>query len=61
MNFNLSKSHEMAQKLFREFSIKEVKPLAQETDEQEKFPLDTVKKMARYGIMGIPFPKEIDG
>ena len=32
MDFTLSKKHEMAQSLFKEFAENEVKPLAQETD-----------------------------
>ena len=33
MDFTLSKEHEMARQLFKEFAENEVKPLAQETDE----------------------------
>ena len=33
MDFTLSKKHEMARTLFKEFAENEVKPLAQETDE----------------------------
>ncbi|MGF6366234.1 butyryl-CoA dehydrogenase, partial [Aequitasia blattaphilus] len=61
MNFELSKKHEMARTLFREFAETEVKPLAQEVDENEAFPEETVKKMARYGFLGIPVPKEYGG
>ncbi len=61
MEFGLSKKHEMARSLFREFAEKEVKPLAQETDETEKFPTETVEKMAKYGFLGIPVPKEYGG
>ena len=38
MDFTLSKEHEMARALFREFAEKEVKPLAIEVDETEVFP-----------------------
>ena len=61
MNFTLSKEHEMARTLFREFAEKEVKPLAQEVDETEVFPRETVEKMAKLGFMGIPVPKEYGG
>ncbi len=61
MDFELSKEHQMARQLFRSFAENEVKPLAQELDEEERFPHETVKKMARYGFMGIPFPKEYGG
>lgn len=61
MDFSISKELEMLQKLFREFAENEVKPLAQEIDEEEKFPIETVKKLAKYGFMGIPFQKEYGG
>ncbi|MBR6152747.1 MAG: acyl-CoA dehydrogenase family protein, partial [Lachnospiraceae bacterium] len=61
MDFTLSKKHEMARTLFREFAEKEVKPLAIEVDETEEFPRVTVEKMAKAGFMGIPIPKEYGG
>ena len=61
MDFSLDKKHEMARSLFKEFAEAEVKPLAQETDETETFPMETVKKMQKYGFMGIPVPKEYGG
>ena len=51
----------MARQLFKEFAENEVKPLAQEIDEQHRFPRETVEKMAKYGFMGIPVPKEYGG
>ena len=61
MDFTLSKEHEMARTLFHDFAEKEVKPLAQEVDETEHFPTETVKKMQKLGFMGIPVPKEYGG
>jgi len=61
MDFRLSKEHQMLQELYKNFAENEVKPLAAEVDEEEKFPVETVKKLARYGFMGIPFPKEYGG
>ena len=61
MDFTLSKKHEMAQTLFREFAENEVKPLAQEIDEEHRFPRETVEKMAKAGFLGIPVPKELGG
>ena len=61
MDFTLSKKHEMARTLFKEFAEKEVKPLAQDVDENEQFPEETVAKMAKSGFLGIPIPKEYGG
>ena len=61
MDFMLSKQHEMARTLFKDFAETEVKPLAQEVDETEVFPRETVEKMAKAGFLGIPVPKEYGG
>jgi len=61
MNFNLSKKHILLQELYRKFAEKEVAPLAEEVDETEEFPFETVKKLGKYGFMGVPFPKEFGG
>ena len=61
MDFALDKKYEMAQNLFREFAQNEVKPLAQEIDENHRFPRETVEKMAKYGFLGIPVSKEDGG
>ena len=61
MDFTLSKKHEMARQLFKDFAENEVKPLAQEVDETEHFPEETVAKMQKLCFMGIPVPKEYGG
>ena len=61
MEFNIPKTHELFRQMIREFAENEVKPLAAEVDEEERFPVETVKKMAEIGLMGIPIPKEYGG
>ncbi len=61
MNFNHSKQHEMLRQMYREFAVNEVEPLAAQVDEEERFPYETVEKMAKCGILGIPFSKENGG
>ena len=61
MDFKLDKQHEMARQLFQDFAQNEVKPLAQEVDETESFPRETVAKMQKLGFMGIAIPKEYGG
>lgn len=61
MDFNLSKTDELFLQMIREFADKEVKPFAAEIDETERFPEETVKKMAEIGLMGIPIPVEYGG
>ena len=61
MNFQLTREQELVRQMAREFAINEVKPIAAEIDETERFPMENVKKMAELGMMGIPFAKEFGG
>ncbi|MFA5527437.1 MAG: acyl-CoA dehydrogenase [Peptostreptococcales bacterium] len=61
MDFKLSKTHLLQQELYRRFAENEVKPLAEEMDETEEFNLDLVKKLQKYGLMGIPYSKNYGG
>lgn len=61
MDFMLTEQQKMMKKLFAEFAEKEVKPLAAEIDEQERFPKENVEKMVACKMMGIPFPREYGG
>ena len=49
------------EQMIKEFAEKEVKPLAQEVDEQERFPVETVEKMAKAGLFGIIIPTNYGG
>ena len=49
------------EQMIKEFAENEVKPLAQEVDELERFPVETVEKMAKLGLMGIIGPKQYGG
>lgn len=61
MHFDLSEKQALMRKLFREFSEKEVKPIAADIDEEERFPVETVEKMKAIGMMGIPFESKYGG
>ena len=61
MNFNLSKEHQMLQKMMSEFTEKEVKPIASETDRTCQYPKDTVNKLFDLGVMGMNVPREYGG
>ena len=49
------------EQMIRDFAENEVKPLAQEVDEQERFPRETVEKMGKLGLFGIIIPTEYGG
>ena len=59
--FRLDEEHLELQASFKEFAENEIKPLAKEIDETERFPLESVKKMAEMGMMGLPIPEEYGG
>ena len=61
MNFQLTKEQEFVRKMVREFAVTEVEPIAADIDREHRFPTETVEKMARYGLLGVPFPTEYEG
>ncbi|MDN5341309.1 acyl-CoA dehydrogenase [Oceanotoga sp. DSM 15011] len=61
MNFNLTKEQEIVKKMVREFTENEVKPIAAEIDQTERFPMENVEKMKKYGFFGMNMPKEYGG
>ena len=61
MNFQLTREQELVRQMVREFAMNEVKPIAAEIDETERFPMENVEKMAKLGMLGIPFAKEYGG
>lgn len=61
MNFSLTKEQEMVRKMVKEFAINEVEPIAAEIDEEARFPIETIEKAGKLGLMGMPFPREYGG
>jgi butyryl-CoA dehydrogenase len=49
------------EQMLKDFAENEVKPLAQEIDEEERFPAETVAKMAKLGLFGIIIPRQYGG
>ena len=47
--------------MVREFATEEVEPLAADIDQEHRFPEETVEKMAKYGLLGVPFPTKYGG
>lgn len=61
MDFTLTKSQELFKQMITAFAENEVKPLAAEIDEEERFPVETVEKMSKAGLMGIVIPTQYGG
>ena len=49
------------EQMIHDFAENEVKPMAQLTDEEERFPIENVEKMAKLGLFGIIIPKQYGG
>jgi butyryl-CoA dehydrogenase len=61
MDFQLTPTQTMIQKMVRDFAVNEVKPLAAYTDETAQFPRTTVEQMQRYGLLGMNVPVQFGG
>ncbi|MGK0467756.1 acyl-CoA dehydrogenase family protein [Clostridium sp.] len=61
MFFKTMEQHENLRAKIREFAQEEVKPIAFMLDQENKFPIEAIKKLADIGMMGIPFPKKYGG
>lgn len=57
----LKPEHRLVRQLAKEFAENEVKPLAAELDEEERFPEETVPKLFKYGFFGAAYPESEGG
>ncbi|MHC4660533.1 MAG: acyl-CoA dehydrogenase [Planctomycetota bacterium] len=58
---DLSEEQQQIREMVRDFAVKEVEPIAHEIDENQRFPKETVKRMAELGLFGIPISEEYGG
>lgn len=61
MDFKLNEKQALFQKMIRQFAENEVGPIAHEIDEEERFPVDTVKQLGALGALGIPISTKYGG
>jgi alkylation response protein AidB-like acyl-CoA dehydrogenase len=61
MDLELNQEQRMIRDMARDFSQKEIAPIAAEIDEAGRFPAETVKRMGELGFMGIEIPEEYGG
>ena len=59
--FQFTEEQNQVRRMVREFSQKELAPIAIEIDEEERFPVENFKKMAELDIMGMPFSEKYGG
>ena len=58
MDFGLSKEHVLLKRMLEEFAENEVKPIAADVDEEEKFPWETIKTVS-YTHLTLPTNREV--
>ncbi len=61
MDFTFAPEHVALRRLVREFAENEVAPLAMEIDREGQVPFETLRKMAKIGLLGVCFPQEYGG
>ncbi|MBA3704115.1 MAG: acyl-CoA dehydrogenase family protein [Rubrobacteraceae bacterium] len=61
MNFVLSPQQQDIKERAAEFADREVAPHAAELDREDRFPFETLEKMADAGLMGLCVPEEYSG
>ena len=61
MDFELTDEQRLLRDTVRDFATGEVAPVAEELDRTKSFPYEIVGKMAKLGLMGIPFDEEYGG
>ena len=61
MNFELDDNQKMIAQMVRDFAEKEIRPYINKWDDEEYFPVDTMKKMGELGLLGIYIPEEYGG
>ncbi|MBM3160440.1 MAG: acyl-CoA dehydrogenase family protein [Bacteroidetes bacterium] len=61
MNFELNETQLMIAQMVRDFAEKEIRPNMKKWDDEEYFPLETMKKMGELGLLGIFIPEEYGG
>jgi alkylation response protein AidB-like acyl-CoA dehydrogenase len=61
MDFTFPKEYQLFRRMVRDFCENEVKPLAKAIDREHRVPHETVKKAAKLGLLGVPFPQKYGG
>ena len=61
MDFSLTDEQRAIQETAREFALREIDPIVDEIDEQQKFPREVMKKAGELGFLGVIFPEEYGG
>ncbi len=61
MKFNATEEQKLISSTVREFAEKEVRPIASDIEEEMRFPVELLPRMASLGLMGMQVPEEYGG
>lgn len=61
MDFDLTEEQRLVQKNVHQFMVKEIEPLAEQIDREDKFPPGIWNKMGELGILGVTVSEEYGG
>ena len=61
MDFELTDEQKIWRQTIKDFAEKELTPLIDKAEEEEKFPVEILKKMASLGYLGVSFPPKYGG
>ena len=61
MDFALTEEQRMFRRMFQDFVVNEIAPLAEEIDDEEKLPSEILEKAALQGFLGAVLPEEFEG
>jgi len=61
MDFSFSEELLEIKRIVRDFAEREIRPHVMEWDEEQIFPIDTLKKLADLGFLGVLIPTEYGG
>lgn len=61
MDFEFSEEQRIFKEVARDFAEKEIGPLVEKYEKEERFPLELFPKLGEMGFLGIMFPEEYGG
>ncbi|MFB6070263.1 MAG: acyl-CoA dehydrogenase family protein [Halanaeroarchaeum sp.] len=61
MDFTLPDDHRMTRQTVREFARSEIEPIAQEIEDEHRFPEEIFDRLADLDVMGVPIDEEYGG
>jgi butyryl-CoA dehydrogenase len=59
--FDLTEDQQAVREMVRDFAESEIRPIASTIDESHEFPLETTRKMAELGLLGMFVPEHYGG